>query len=97
MGPWKRVYSRGAGGSHDTVAELRSIDDPAAKQSVPMFLDGVEDAERAKAALAAAYDDPAVTELAVYNLGDGGAMSGLLIAGHRPAAGEATLLVFLMD
>ena len=51
----------------------------------------------ARAALAAAYDDPAVTDLRVYNLGDGGAMSGLLVAGYRKGTGEATFLVFLMD
>lgn len=97
MGPWKKVYSRGPEGSHDIAAELQSIGDPAAKQSVPMMLDGVEDADRAKTALATAYDDPAVTELEVFNIGDGGAMSGLLVAGRRPDSREATFLVFLMD
>ena len=29
--------------------------------------------------LSSAFDDPAVTELAVYNLGDGEAMSGINI------------------
>ena len=62
-----------------------------------MILEGVEGAEQARAALAAAYDDPAVTELRVFNLGDGEAMSGLLVAGRRGATGEATFLVFLMD
>ena len=52
---------------------------------------------KARAALAAAFDDPAVTELHVFNLGDGGAMSGLLVAGRRQGTGEATFLVFLMD
>ena len=47
-------------------------------------------------ALSAAYDGPAVTELRFFNLGDGGAMSGLLIAARRDS-GQATFLVFLMD
>ena len=38
-----------------------------------------------------------MTELRVFNLGDGEAMSGLLVAGRRGATGEATFLVFLMD
>jgi hypothetical protein len=62
-----------------------------------MILDTVQDAEQARAALAAAFDDAAVTELSVYNIGDGAAMSGLLIAARRAATGDATFLVFLMD
>jgi len=97
MGPWKEVYARKPGAKPDIVAELRGIADPDAAISVPMILDNIDGAERARAALAAAYDDPAVTDLRVYNLGDGGAMSGLLVAGYRKGTGEATFLVFLMD
>jgi hypothetical protein len=97
MGPWKEVYVRPAGARPDIVAELRGISDSDAAVSAPMILDAVQDAEKARAALAAAYNDPAVTELRVFNLGDGGAMSGILVAGRRGAAGEAILLVFLMD
>ena len=96
MGPWKEVYARKDGVEPDIVAELEGISDPDAKLSVPMILDIVENAEAARKALAAAYDDPAVTELRVYNLGDGEAMSGLLVAGKRKS-GEATFLVFLAD
>jgi hypothetical protein len=97
MGPWKEVYVRPTGAKPDIVTELRDITDPDAAISAPMILDVVKDAETARAALAAAFDDPAVTELRVFNLGDGGAMSGILVAGRRGAAGEAILLVFLMD
>ena len=97
MGPWKEVYARPAGAKPDIVAELRGITDIDARNSAPMILDVVQDAEQAKAALAAAFDDPAVTELRVFNLGDGGAMSGILVAGRRAAAGDATFLVFLLD
>ena len=62
-----------------------------------MILDSVEEAETARAALSVAFDDPSVTELRAFNLGDGGAMSGLLVAGRRGASGETTFLVFLMD
>ena len=97
MGPWKEVYNRPTGAKPDIVAELRGIADPDAHNSAPMILDVVEDADKARAVLAAAYDDPAVTELRVFNLGDREAMSGLLVAGRRGAAGEAAFLVFLMD
>lgn len=97
MGPWKEVYARKPGAKPDIVAELRGITDPDAAISAPMILDVVKDAETARVALAAAYDDPAVTELRVFNLGDGGAMSGILVAGRRGATGDATFLVFLLD
>jgi hypothetical protein len=97
MGPWKEVYNRPTGAKPDIVAELRGIADPDAQNSVPMILENIDGAEQARAALAAAYDDPAVTELRVFNLGDGEAMSGLLVAGRRQATGEAAFLVFLMD
>ena len=97
MGPWKMVYTRPLDGKRDIVAELRGITDRAARMSVEMILDNIEGAEEARAALSAAYDDPAVTELRVFNLGDGDAMSGLLVAGRRGATGEATFLVFLLD
>ena len=97
MGPWKEVYTRRTGAKADIVAELRGIADPDAQNSVPMILDNIDGAEQARTALAAAYDDPAVTELRVFNLGDGEAMSGLLVAGRRGAAGEAAFLVYLMD
>ncbi len=97
MGPWHEVYARPPGAEPDIVAELRGIEDADAANSAPMILDVVEDAARARAALAAAFDDPAVTELRVFNLGDGGAMSGILVAGRRGATGEATFLLFLLD
>lgn len=97
MGPWKEVYTRPAGARPDIVAELRAITDVDARNSTPMILDVVQDAEQAKAALAAAFDDPAVSELRVFNLGDGGAMSGILVAGRRGDTADATFLVFLLD
>lgn len=97
MGPWKKVYAREPGTERDIVAELRGIADPDASVSVPLVLDLAADAESARAALAAVYDDPTVTDLAVYNLGDGGAMSGLLVAGRRAAEATATFVVVLMD
>jgi hypothetical protein len=62
-----------------------------------MILDTVQDADQARAALAATFDDATVTELSVYNIGDGAAMSGLLIAARRAETSEALFLVFLMD
>jgi len=97
MGPWREAYVRDPATRPDIAAELRGIGDPDARLSVPMLLENVEGAETARAALSAAFDDPEVSELRVFNLGDGEAMSGLLVAGRRGASGETTFLVFLMD
>jgi hypothetical protein len=95
--PWREVYSRGELARRDIVSELRRIADTDARNSVPMILEVVEDAPDARIALSAAFDAPQVTELRVYNLGDGNMMSGLLVAGRRAASAEAVMLVFLMD
>ncbi len=96
LGPWRQVYARPAGATPDIVAELRAIDDFDASLSMPMILDNIDGAAQARAALAAVYDDPAMSEVAVYTIGDGGAMSGLLVAGRR-TTGDAVFLVFLLD
>jgi len=96
LGPWKKVYSRKAGSRHDIAKELNGIEDADASISVPLVLELIQNAEAAVKALAAAYDAPEVTELNAYTIGDGGAMSGLLLAGRREN-GEATFLAVLMD
>ena len=96
MGSWKEVYARKPGAKADIIAELKDIKDVDARLSVPVVLDVAEGDKATGEALAEAYDDPAVTELRVFTLGDGGAMSGLLVAGQRET-GEATFLVFLAD
>jgi hypothetical protein len=98
MAPWREVYSRPPSARRDIVAELRAIEDHEAQMSVGLLLDATENAAAARAALASAFDDPSVTELRVFNLGDGAAMSGLLVAGRRAAPGSgATYVIVLMD
>jgi hypothetical protein len=96
MSVWRKVYERKAGARHDIVAELRGLQGGQVESSVELVLDNVENAEEARKALAAVYDDPAMTDLAVYSIGDGDAMSGILVAG-RQATGETTYLSFLLD
>jgi hypothetical protein len=43
------------------------------------------------------FDDSRERDSVVYNAGDGGAISGLRLAGRRTETGEATFLVFLLD
>ena len=97
LGPWREVYARAPATAANLVTELRAIADPTAQLAIPCLLEPGEQAAAAGPALAGAFDDPAVTELRVFTLGDGGAMSGLLIAGRRAATGEATFLLWLMD
>ena len=97
MGPWREVYVRNAGVTPDIAAELRAITDPDTRLSIPMILDTIDRPDAARAALSAAFDDSAVTELRVFNLGDGAAMSGLLIAARRGASGETGFLIYPRD
>lgn len=61
-----------------------------------MLLNGHDKPDAARRALSAVYDDAGMELVQVYTLGDGAALSGVLIAG-RARSGAATLLVFLMD
>jgi hypothetical protein len=97
MGPWSQVYTRPKASKGDIVAELRAIKDPAAAVSVPLVLDVAQNADAARAALAAAFDDADVADLAVFTIGDGGAMSGLIVAGRRGKADEVAYVAVLMD
>ena len=97
MSAWKEVYSRDDSAEKDIVKELRAIEDPDASFSVPMLLDNPADAEHARAALSVVFDNPAINELRVFNLGDGGAMSGLLVAAQNTAPDTAVFLAFLLD
>lgn len=94
MSGWALVLARR--GSGDIVKELEQSDNRAVRTGAEMLL-RVPDTEADRiAALRATFDDPAVTLVEVYAAGDGGAYSGLMVAGRR-TNGEATLLVFLMD
>lgn len=97
LGTWQQIYARPQGAERAVVSELRAIKDRSAAQSVELLLDETPDPPAAQQALAAAFDDPAVTELAVYKIGDGAEMAGLLVAARRAATGETIILAFLLD
>ena len=80
-----------------SLSELRAIKDRSAAQSVELVLDEVADPQNAQQALASAFDDPAVTELAVFKIGDGAELAGILLAARRAAGGQTVMLVFLLD
>ncbi len=97
MEPWRRVHERPPGAADELVTALRGLEDADAARSTPLLLDAVDEPAKAAAALAAAFDTEACAPLAVYNVGDGQALSGLLVAGLYRKAGHALLLVMLMD
>ncbi|MCT0198677.1 hypothetical protein KQ313_03125 [Synechococcus sp. CS-1325] len=97
MSPWKQVYSRPDEVQPDVVAELKAIVDPLASHFMPiMLLAETDDKDRAQQSLANVFNDPLITELKVFSIGDGAAMSGLLLAGSS-ATGVTTILVSLLD
>ncbi len=96
MGPWKEVYFRDDESNKDIVRELKGIQDQDARFSVPLLLEAGQDPDAIQKTLSAAFDDPAVTELKVFNIGDGEAVSGLILAARRQESDEGTVVV-LMD
>ena len=96
MDPWKEVYVRPAKAKADIEKELTGIKDFMVQMQVDMILNNIEEAAAAKKALSTAYDAADVVDLRAYYIGDGDAMSGILLAGKREN-GDATFLTFLYD
>ncbi len=96
LGSWKVVFQR-AGSPPPTIIDgLQSIDDPMVPASVPLLFDALQDPAAARVALTASLDDPQTRTIIVFNIGDGEAMSGLLIAGERDTL-DRVFVVALMD
>lgn len=96
LGPWKSVFERTGPGSPTFVEGLRSIDDPMARGSVPLLLDVIQDPAAATEALTESFDDPETRAVNVFSIGDGEAMSGLLVAGERDTL-DRIFVIALMD
>lgn len=94
MSGWTLAFTRHGAG--DLVKELEQSGNRVIKRGSELLL-RVPDSEADRVvAFHEAFDDPAVALLEVYAAGDGGAYSGLMVAGRR-TNGEATFLVFLID
>lgn len=93
---WRETYRRPGQAKHEVEAELRGITDTKTRLQTGMILDVVENPGAARSALAEAYDAPDVVDLRAYLIGDGEAMSGLLLAGQRQND-DVTILTFLLD
>jgi hypothetical protein len=99
MQSWQKVYERAVGQKPDIVSELNAVvyrTYVSDRLSNLLRFDSVDDCETAQQLLAAAYDDPDVTDLRIYEIGDSSVMQGLLIIGYR-LNGETTAVVLLVD
>lgn len=95
LATWKLLHERPAGGVGDIVTEIQAIRDPESGSAAQMLLDGA-DPDRAAAALRAAFNDTSLVRLQIFKIGDGGAMSGAIIAAETNA-GARFFLIILLD
>lgn len=94
---WGEVYRRGAELAGAGIrAELRGIGDHEARMLADLLLEVAETNEGAREALAQCFEAAAVEDLRIYKMGDGEAISGLLMVG-RWENGDTVLLGMLMD
>ena len=95
LGVWELLYKRRSGTPADILRELAAISDPSARSSTCLLTDGHSDPQAACVALAAAFNDASISDLRIYKIGDGEAMSGILIAARQSETD--LLLALLMD
>lgn len=89
MATWQHLHGRERDSNDGIESELRGLADREAQQAAEMLL------ETGSEALKAAFDDPGMTQLEIFKIGDGGAMSGILIAAEHDSG--RLFLVFLLD
>ncbi len=98
---WLATWSLAAARNRDTARSvidlLESLEDPLTRSAADMLVNANPDPDAARNALVDSFDHESISELEIYSIGDGEAMSGLLIAAHIRDTSEATFLVFLMD
>jgi hypothetical protein len=95
-GGWKLLYTRPAAAEGNIMAELGSISDPEGKRAIPLLTELIEDADTAKKALTAAFNHADVRQLSMHHLGDGEAISGIMISALYND-GMACSVIALMD
>ena len=78
---WKKCFERPKGTTPDILTELNGIKDADAKRSVPLLTELIDNADQGKLALAAVFNHADMTKVEVYTVGDGEALSGLLLCG----------------
>ena len=95
IGGWRLVQAREGAG--DIVAELTTSSSPVVKSATDMLLNTNAAArDDVYAALSAAFDSSDTDVMQIYEIGDGAAYSGVLVAG-RMKSGATAILAFVMD
>jgi len=92
---WKVLLERPPGSGGDIVAEIQSIRDPESGSAAQLLLDAGPDPDRAEATLRAAFNDPGISQLQIFKIGDGGAMSGVIIAAETSTKVRYFLIILL--
>jgi len=95
MGPWKQVYERHAAAGAAILSELSSVEDAAAKTSIPLLTELISEPPIAEQALQAAFDHEQVEQLALFTVGDGEAMSGVLIIAYYKAGYYCSVIALI--
>ena len=96
LNEWSCVYVRQQNSSLGIVVEMKSINDREARQSIGLLLENTEDSIASSDAIQTAFDHALVSELRIYKIGDGSALSGILIAARLLDTGSL-FLALLMD
>lgn len=97
LAQWGEMDAQTAGGQASILDRLSSLPDPLVRSVADMLVNGGEDADSRQAALKTAFDKDQFSESRIYRIGDGEAMSGLIIAGANPKTVEAVFVAILMD
>ncbi|MFN7772653.1 MAG: hypothetical protein ACK5R1_07805 [Planctomycetota bacterium] len=96
MSSWQELYHRSLGATAEIVGEFRSIKVQPFRFCAAIFSGENEDNDAVNQLLSTTFDSEGVKELRIFSLGDGEAMSGLLIAAEIANLGRL-FLTFLMD
>lgn len=97
LASWSLAAARDSDRAASVIDLLESLEDPLTRSAADMLVNANPDPDAARNALIVAFDQERVGHMEIYSIGDGEAMSGVLIAAHIRDASEATFLVFLMD
>jgi len=96
LSQWACVHHCNSPTAPSIEAKLKALADRETRQLADLLLENHEAGEAARIAFKNVFDSPLVTELGVFKIGDGEAMSGLLLAAELHERG-VVVLAFLMD
>jgi hypothetical protein len=97
LAPFREVHRRPRDSPGEIVEELLALHGDNIELVIENFLTNREDAAELKEALAGVFDGPTMAEVAVYAIGDGEALNGVLIVGRHRTGDEVTCAYHLWD